>query len=136
MQRCARTSPAAVGLSATQADNMVERPDERRRAPRAEADFEIQLFGPTGAHSARIRDISENGLACESSAAVDEMTVLELGLALPGAPTQKIQGAVVRCEPIAGSDPASFDLAVFFTDVPMQARTALKSFVEGKLAST
>jgi hypothetical protein len=50
---------------------------------------------------AALRDISEIGLACTSSHAIPEMTLVGLDFALPGASDRHlVKGAVVRCEPL------------------------------------
>lgn len=102
---------------------------ERRRAPRALADFSIRFSQNPEAAPGSVRDISEIGLACTSPHEVPEMTVVGLDFELPGKSGQHhVTGAVVRCEP---QDDGHFDLAVYFTDLGDDTRSALVEFVKG-----
>lgn len=101
---------------------------DRRRAPRAQADFPIQIVGKAAGRPAQLKDISEIGLCCSCSERIDEMTLLAIDLQLPGAQVQhKVKGAVVRCEPLRQQ--GSFELAVYFTEIAPQTKAALKQLV-------
>lgn len=108
--------------------------NERRRAPRALADFPIRFSQDPEAEPAVLRDISEIGLACTSPREVPEMTLVALDFALPGATAvHNVVGAVVRCEPHRDG---KFDLAVYFTELKPETRAALGGFVgKGRPAS-
>jgi len=76
-----------------------------------------------------LRDISEIGLACTSSHAIPEMTLVGLDFALPGASERhKVTGAVVRCEPL-GKAKKDWDVAVYFTEITPVTRAAVKNYV-------
>jgi hypothetical protein len=102
---------------------------ERRRAPRALANFQILLSGAEG-KPAQLKDISEIGLACVTNVPLSEMTVVAIDFNLPGqAQKHRVQGAVVRCEPTERKTKSEYELAVWFTDVPAATKAALKGFV-------
>lgn len=101
---------------------------ERRRAPRALANFSIRFSSAPDAEPAAVRDISEIGLACLSPRAIPEMTLVGLDFTLPDSKLQHhVTGAVVRCDPAARR--GQFDLAVYFTEVPEPTKRALRGFV-------
>jgi len=102
---------------------------ERRRATRALADFPVRLANQPDLEPALLRDISEIGLACVAPAPIPEMTRVALDFALPGSTElHKIQGAVVRCEPLPKAK-GKYDLAIFFTEVTPVTRAALRHYV-------
>ncbi len=102
---------------------------ERRRAPRIPADFPIRLRGEGEAQEGRLRDLSEIGLCCTYPEAIEEMTLVQIGLELPGDDeVVEVKGAVVRCEEMAGSEKAH-EIAVYFTETPAESRNALKAWV-------
>lgn len=103
---------------------------ERRRAPRAVADFSIQLNPAQGATPARLKDLSTIGLCCTTTTRMTEMTLLGIDLQLPGeGKRHSLQGAVVRCAPEANTK-GQYELAVFFTMIDEAARKALGAYVE------
>jgi hypothetical protein len=103
---------------------------ERRRAARALADFPVRLANQPDQEPALLRDISEIGLACVAPAPIPEMTRVALDFALPGSTElHKIQGAVVRCEPLPKSK-GKYDLAIFFTELSPVTRAALQHYVK------
>lgn len=102
---------------------------ERRRAVRALADFPIQLAPQAESKPARLRDISEIGLACTFGEQLEEMMLVAIDLSLPGqSQKHRVQGAVVRCEPMPAKK-GQYDVAIFFTDVPASTRAALRNYV-------
>ncbi|MEY2716528.1 MAG: PilZ domain [Planctomycetota bacterium] len=102
---------------------------ERRRAPRAIADFPIQLTPGHGATPARLKDLSTIGLCCTSAAEVAEFTKLGIDLQLPGQSRRHtIQGAVVRCDPAPGKK-GSFEIAVYFTEIEPATKQAIGEYV-------
>lgn len=106
---------------------------ERRRAARAAATFPIQLSAKAEGEPARLRDISENGLACTSTQPLGEMTMVGLDFALPGATERHhVKGAIVRCEPMAGGANAKkeWDVAIYFTEITPVTRAALRAYVQ------
>ncbi len=103
---------------------------ERRRAPRAKATFSIHLGPPEQARPARLRDLSEIGLACIAGEAIPEMTQVALTMSLPGSTEQhQVTGAVVRCARLRNSAPAEYDLAVYFTEISPVCKAAIRGYV-------
>ena len=108
---------------------MTSKNSERRRATRVSADFPIRLQGEGTAHEGRLRDLSEIGLLCTYPEPIDEMTMVEIGLELPGAERKiQVKGAVVRCDEIAAPT-KTHEIAVYFTDTPDASRDALREWV-------
>ena len=105
---------------------------ERRRAPRAAAQFPVNLSSDALAEPALLRDISEIGLACEAPAPIEEMTLVGIDFALPGQTERHhITGAVVRCEPIAERDgKPQWDIAVYFTEIQPSSKATLRGHLE------
>ncbi len=103
---------------------------ERRKAPRAVADFPIQLQPAAGATPARVKDLSAIGLCCTTGTRLPEMALVGIDLQLPGeSKRHTLQGAVVRCEP-EPQRKGQYELAVFFTQIDDAARQALCAYVE------
>lgn len=108
---------------------MSHSPKERRKAPRALADFPIQLNPAQGATPARLKDLSAIGLCCTTAQKVPEMAVVGIDLQLPGeSKRHSLQGAVVRCE-AARAQKGSYELAVYFTQIDEKAKAAVAAFV-------
>lgn len=104
---------------------------ERRRAPRARANFPIQIGDRDGLTAALLKDISTNGLCCSYPDALNEMTLVRIDLQIPGQhDAHALQGVVVRCEKKRGDAPPAYELAIYFTDVPPSTRRAIGEFVQ------
>lgn len=109
---------------------------ERRRAPRVHANFPIQLTCETGALHGVLRDISTVGLCCQIPAALREMTLVRMRLELPGvAKAADIEGVVVRAEKLRDKSPATYDVAMFFSNLDPGARAAIEAFVQRNLVA-
>jgi hypothetical protein len=106
-------------------------PSDRRRWPRARADWPLQLSLPDGRFEARVRDVSRAGVCFFLDRPVSLMTVLSVELDLPvegGVRHVSGQGAVVRCEKI--SDRLDhYEIALFLSDLAEPDRDAVESFV-------
>ena len=103
---------------------------ERRRAPRALADFSIQLTPTQGATPARLKDLSAIGLCCTTTARLKEMALVGIDLQLPGeSKRHALQGAVVRCEP-ERNQKGSYEVAVYFTQIDEAAKKAFGAYVD------
>jgi hypothetical protein len=101
---------------------------ERRRAPRALADFPIQLTPGQSAAEARLKDLSAIGLCCTATQEVPEFTRVGIDLQLPGqARRHAIQGAVVRCD--KDRNGGGFEIAVYFTEIDAVAKAAIDGYV-------
>ncbi len=105
---------------------------ERRRHPRATAEWPVQLALKEGLFEARLRDVSSSGLCFFLDRRIPEMTVLGLEFELPGsdgATRVACRGAVVRCEPIS-PQLDHFEIAVFLHEIADDARVAIGLFVD------
>jgi len=108
---------------------MTTSPRERRRAPRARADFPIRLSPLGSATPARLKDLSAIGLCCTTGQKIEEMTLVGIELQLPGQPDRHaVQGAVVRCEPTRAQK-GQYEVAVYFTEITDAARSAVNAYV-------
>ena len=106
---------------------------ERRKAPRAQADFAIHIGERGVTRQAALKDLSTSGLRCQFGEPIREMTLVEIGMQLPSDATlHAVRGAVVRCEKVRGVNPPTYEIAVFFTELPAACRTAIGSFVTNR----
>jgi hypothetical protein len=103
---------------------------ERRGAPRARIEIPIHVSDPSGPQRATLIDISTTGLSCSYPEAVNEMTLMRIGLELGDGPASQIEGAVVRCEKQRGVSPPSYLVAIYFTRLSGEARSAIGKLVE------
>jgi hypothetical protein len=107
----------------------VLRPDNRRRWPRARAEWPITLALPDGTFEAQLRDVSSSGLCFFLDREIPEMTVLQVRLDLPdGGREIRAVGAVVRCKRVS---PAMehFEVALFLQEITPTDKDALAEFV-------
>ncbi len=110
---------------------------EKRRAPRAIADFAISLTDRGESRAAHVRDISRSGLMCSYPEAIAEMTMVEIDLQIPGDDNaHKLKGSVVWCAKRRGESPPLYDVGVFFDRLPRATQEALDRYVMVKLALT
>ncbi len=108
---------------------------EKRRAPRAMADFAISLTDRGQAREATVRDISRSGLMCSYPEAIAEMTMVEIKLQIPGDDEEHTtKGTIVWCSKRRGENPPAYDLGVFFDRLPRATQEALDRYVTVKLA--
>ena len=113
---------------------------ERRRAPRAAVNFQIQLATkalPTKADSApaTLKDISSNGLACTFHEPLNEMTMVRLDVKFPkDQDMHRIEGVVVRCDKRRGISPPSYEIAIYFAEMSEAGRKSLERFVAQAIA--
>lgn len=110
---------------------------ERRRAPRAAVNFQIQLAAKADAAPATLKDISSNGLACTFHEPLREMTMVRLDVKFPeDRDVHRIDGVVVRCEKRRGEFPPSYEVAIYFAEMSEAARKTLDHFVTKVIAQT
>jgi len=110
---------------------------ERRKHPRAGADWPLEVALESGTHRARLRDVSRAGLCFFMEEPIPMMTVLRIGLDLPvphGVRRIQGSGAVVRCEPISAGV-HHYEIAVFLHDLPEADRDALDAHASRSAAS-
>ncbi len=108
---------------------------ERRRAARAKAEFSIRLAERDTMREAKLKDLSTNGLCCHYGEPLREMTLVRIAVQFPGQPeTHQVQGAVVRCVKLRDVSPPTYEIAVFFTELPQACRVALAEFVTASVA--
>ena len=106
---------------------------ERRRHPRAPADWTVEIALEDGLHRARLRDVSRIGMCFHLERPIPMMTVLRVGLDLPvtgGVRRVTGSGAVVRCQRIS---PAleHYEVAIFLHEMGEEDRDALGRHVDG-----
>lgn len=109
---------------------MVGNPSERRRTPRANADFPMRL----GSLPAQLKDISEGGLACRLGQPMEEMTRVQIDLDLPAGDRNArhtVEGAIVYCAP---STDGEYDLGILFLAPPEDTTSAIRAFVQKRLS--
>ena len=116
--------------------------NERRGAPRADADLPMRLSPRGDAQPARLKNISTTGLCCHFGEPVSEMTMMGVQLELPGeerasdSETHSTQGVVVRCDKRRGVNPPTYEVAIYFTALEADARIAIQRFVMEQLEAS
>jgi len=107
---------------------------ERRRWPRAKADWPISLDLPEGRYEARVRDISEAGVCFFLDRPLGLMTQLAVDLELPSdkqAVAIQGTGIVVRCETISKAL-EHYEIAVFMPELTDLQKGAIRIFVSSR----
>src|SRR5262245_14112351 len=108
---------------------------ERRKKPRALADFTADVGADGKVHHVQLRDLSETGLRGSCAVRLALRAEVTVELSLPGAVTRhRIAGRIARCTaPERGGAP--FTLAVHFVEISPVARAAIAGFAaRGKRA--
>ncbi len=120
-----------------QSNGPAEKPSDRRRAPRFEADLPINLSGRNLDAPARLKDISALGLCCQFPEPVPEMTLVQIRMDLAKDEDFVAEGAVVRCDPVPGGnkDKGPYEVAVFFTNVDKDSRSCLDTYLGTKVTA-
>jgi hypothetical protein len=123
--------PAGAGSPNSEPDRPA-RGAERRRYPRANAEWPITIVLEDGAHEARVRDVSRAGVCFFLDRGLPLMTRLRIELDLPvpdGIRRIAGNGAVVRSERIsAGLD--HYEVAVFLHDIAGPDRSTIEEYVD------
>ena len=104
---------------------------ERRRWPRAEADWPIKLSLADGEHEARVRDVSRAGVCFFLDRPIPLMTRVRVDLELPVEDGRRYitgDGAVVRCEKISARLD-HYEIAVFLQHMADPDAEALQRYV-------
>ena len=114
---------------------------DRRRHPRATADWPLELQLGAVKVPARLRDVSRSGICFFLERAIPEMTVLGLDVALPeeagsdgvaraaSAPRRiRARGVVVRCEKLSAAL-EHYEVAVFFHQIDKADAAAIDEIV-------
>lgn len=104
---------------------------ERRRWPRAQADWPMRLSLADGEHEARVRDVSRAGVSFFLDRALPLMTRLRIDLELPVEGGKRFvtgEGAVVRCEKISARL-EHYEIAVFLQHLAEPDAQALEGYV-------
>jgi len=118
---------------------MTEEVKDRRSNPRVPADFNAKVTAGDDGFEAKVKNVSASGVLLISSTPLTEMTMVRMRLSVPpmngdsSAYAFEITGAVVRCEEISANDPTSYELAVFLTNMPREAKLALAEFVANRI---
>lgn len=113
---------------------------DRRSHPRVNAELSAKVTADGQGFEAAVKNVSVSGLLLEVDRAVPEMTMLRLRLSIPPDAgrgvtfTFEISGAVVRCEQVGQGDAPRYELAVFLTNMPREAKVALSEFISARLA--
>jgi hypothetical protein len=104
---------------------------ERRRWPRAQADWPMRLALADGEHEARVRDVSRAGVSFFLDRPLPLMTRLRVDLELPVEGGKRFvtgEGAVVRCEKISARLD-HYEIAVFLQNLAEPDAATLESYV-------
>ena len=119
---------------------MSQQADDRRAHRRHDTELQVQATPDKGGVVARMvaRNLSAGGLYCTSSADFAEMTRLAVRLILPikgsrNGDTQAldVEAVVVRRRelPVSHAGEPRYELALFFTGMPDDAREQIRGFL-------
>jgi len=109
---------------------------ERRRWPRAGADWAISLALPEGDYRARVRDVSRAGVCFFIDREIPVMTAMHIDLELPVESGKRFitgGGVVVRCEKISARLD-HYEVALFLNDIASPDQEALEAYVSRRAA--
>lgn len=117
---------------------MTEYVKDRRANPRVETELDARVTAGAEGFEATVLNLSVSGVLLLSDRPLPEMTMVRMRLSLPPRTGEgiayafEIGGAVVRCEE-RDNDPPKYELAVFLTNLPREAKVALVEFVSARL---
>ena len=113
---------------------------ERRKQPRVRGIAGLTVSSEPHVSSLNVKDISLAGLSFRTDRPISYMTRLMMTLILPirsespghsKGPTRiRCEGAVVRCDSVAGSEGKEHEVAVFFTHLDDDSREAIEEYVK------
>lgn len=120
---------------------------ERRKYPRADADFTVSIdTRPHKSEAIPVKDISKAGVCCLMKTPIPVMTEVNVRLQIPredGSTTEvNCDGAVVRCDghmPSTGDNPKSgartpvYEVAIFFVHVDEEGMEIISNYVYSRL---
>ena len=126
--------------------NIMNDPFERRKHPRAEADFSLSIDSVNdGSGSILIKDVSRAGICCVLMEPVKLMTEVGMRLEIPtgcGTTTPvECFGAVVRCDPLSEATRAkaggrlgddAHEVAIFFLHMDEEDREVIDTYVTSR----
>lgn len=118
---------------------MVERVKERRGKPRVESQLDARITADDVAIEAVVKNLSESGLLLLTDRPVKELSLVGLKIGLPPESPHapriafEIHGAVVRCAKAGKAHPKKWEVAVFMTGMPAEAKCALHDYVHARL---
>lgn len=110
-----------------------EKRKERRKFPRAKADFNIEIAHQKSRIIADTINVSASGMYCQSDRSIPLFREIGIRIKLSGiAAVIECSGIIVRCDKVPGKE--RYNLAIFFEDLSLKEKGYLSSYVEKKLA--
>ena len=110
---------------------------ERRKYPRAKADFQTVIDNGFEAIKTKVDNISCSGIYCEVNKEIPLMTKLDLNMLIPTTfPSMgeffrvHCSGVVVRTE--LSKDKGKYNIAILFSDLLESAKDKLSSYIVAK----
>ena len=108
---------------------------ERRKTPRAKADFRVEIAYQNSRIIADTTNISASGIYCQIDHSIPLFREIGISIKVPGiAETIECSGAIVRCEKVPGNE--RYNLAIFFEDLSIENKSRLSGYVTKKLTKT
>ena len=114
---------------------------ERRQQPRVRGVAGLTVGAEPHVKGVSVRDISLAGLSFRANQPISYMTRLMMTLIFPAdadsaghskkdATRIRCEGAVVRCDPVSGSEGREHEIAVFFTHMDDASREAVEEYIK------
>ena len=116
---------------------MSERRVERRKYPRAKADFHADIGNGFEAVKTKVDNISCSGICCEVNKEISLMTKLDLNMLIPTTFPSRgeffrvhCNGVVVRME--LSKHKGKYNIAILFSNLSESARNKISSYIVAK----
>ena len=110
---------------------------ERRKHPRVEAGFPLELIDGESVAGGRVENISSSGIYFSMNRPIPLFSTVKIALAIPSYRDEKrtdkrirCEGAVVRTEK---SEPDAWHIAVFFSEIDPLDREKIARYVESRM---
>ena len=118
-----------------------ERGVERRKYPRAKADFHAEIDNGFEAVRTKVDNISCSGIYCEVNKKVPLMTKLDLNMLIPTTFPSMGEFFRVHCSSVVvrtelSKHKGKYNIAVLFSDLSESAKNKLSSYIVAKNLSS
>lgn len=116
---------------------------ERRRAQRVDANLAITVCAGPAEASGTILNISTNGVYFRSPYFMEPLTKVQLRLLMPEQDQTSVKETTITCDGVVvrvvpereDTSVSSYEVAVFFTNVPESSQETLANYIKSRLSA-